>query len=43
LAGANPLVMVDGWNTTVQPHDFPENGGASVATNANAHVARNVK
>ena len=40
LAGARPLVVVDGWNVTAQPMDFPAHGGARIATNRNAHVPR---
>jgi len=35
-----PLVVLDGWNVTTQSKSFPDNGGAAVATNTNAHVNR---
>ena len=40
LGGARPLVVVDGWNVTAKAMDFPDNGGARIATNDNAHVLR---
>ncbi len=40
LAGARPLVVVDGWNVTAKAMDFPNNGGARFATNDNARVPR---
>jgi len=40
LGGARPLVVVDGWNVTARQMDFPEGGGARIATNRNAHVLR---
>jgi beta-mannosidase len=40
LAGAQPLVSVDGWNVTVKAMDFPNAGGVRIATNDNAHVVR---
>ena len=40
LAGARPLVVVDGWNVTAKAMDFPEHGGARFAPNDNAHVSR---
>jgi len=40
LGGARPLVVVDGWNVTVKALDFPNAGGARIATNDNAHVSR---
>jgi hypothetical protein len=40
LGGAPPLVVVDGWNVTVKAMDFPNAGGARIATNDNAHVVR---
>jgi beta-mannosidase len=41
LGGARPLLVVDGWNVTVKPMDFPNAGGARVITNDNSHVIRN--
>jgi beta-mannosidase len=38
LAGARPLVVVDGWNVTAKAVDFGVAG--KIATNDNAHVAR---
>ncbi|MBS1875667.1 MAG: glycoside hydrolase family 2 [Acidobacteria bacterium] len=38
LAGGRPLVVVDGWNVTVKAAEFA--GGARIATNGAAHVAR---
>ena len=38
LAGARPLVVVDGWNVTAKALDFGVAG--RIATNDNAHVAR---
>jgi hypothetical protein len=40
LGGARPLVVVDGWNVTAKAMDFPDHGGARIATNDNAHVLR---
>jgi hypothetical protein len=40
LGGARPLVVVDGWNVTAKAMDFPNNGGARIATNDNARVLR---
>ena len=40
LGGARPLVVVDGWNVTAKATDFPNNGGARIATNDNARVLR---
>jgi len=40
LSGARPLVVADGWNTTVKAMDFPNNGGARIAANDNARVSR---
>jgi beta-mannosidase len=40
LGGARPLVVVDGWNVTVKAMDFPNAGGARIATNDNARVLR---
>jgi beta-mannosidase len=40
LAGARPLLVVDGWNVTVKAMDFPNAGGARIATNDNARVSR---
>jgi beta-mannosidase len=40
LGGARPLVVVDGWNVTAKAMDFPDKGGARIATNDNAHVSR---
>jgi beta-mannosidase len=40
LGGARPLVVVDGWNVTVKGTDFPDGGGARIATNDNARVLR---
>jgi beta-mannosidase len=40
LGGARPLVVVDGWNVTAKAMDFPDNGGARIGTNDNAHVSR---
>ena len=40
LGGARPLVVVDGWNVTAKAMDFPDHGGARIATNENAHVLR---
>jgi hypothetical protein len=40
LGGARPLVVVDGWNATAKAKDFPNGGGARIATNDNAHVSR---
>ena len=42
LGGARPLVAVDGWNVTVKAMDFPNAGGARIATNDNARVSRPV-
>jgi hypothetical protein len=38
LGGARLLVVVDGWNVTAKAMDFPDNGGARIATNDNARV-----
>ena len=40
LGGAPPLVVVDGWNVTTKAMDFPNAGGARIATNENARVSR---
>ena len=40
LDGARPLVVVDGWNVSAKAMDFPDNGGARIATNDNARVLR---
>jgi beta-mannosidase len=40
LDGAGPLVVVDGWNVSAKAMDFPDNGGARIATNDNARVLR---
>jgi hypothetical protein len=40
LGGARPLVVVDGWNVTAKAMDFPNAGGARIATNDNSHVIR---
>ena len=40
LGGARPLVVVDGWNVAAKAMDFPNGGGARIATNDNARVAR---
>ena len=40
LGGARPLVVVDGWNVTAKAMDFPDAGGARIATNDNARVSR---
>jgi hypothetical protein len=40
LGGAPPRVVVDGWNVTVKAMDFPNAGGARVATNDNSRVIR---
>ena len=40
LGGDVPLVVVDGWNVTTASKTFAENGGAAIATNANAYVKR---
>jgi Exo-beta-D-glucosaminidase Ig-fold domain len=38
LGGDTPLVVLDGWNTTVAPRSFPDNGGAAIAPNTDAMV-----
>jgi beta-mannosidase len=35
-----PRVVLDGWNVTTPSKTFPDNGGASIATNEPAHVNR---
>jgi beta-mannosidase len=40
LGGDRPLVVVDGWNVTAKAMDFPDHGGARIATNDNARVLR---
>ena len=40
LGGARLLIVVDGWNVTAEAMDFPDNGGARIATNDNARVLR---
>jgi beta-mannosidase len=40
LGGGRPVLVVDGWNVTVKAMDFPNAGGAHIATNDNAHVLR---
>ena len=40
LGAARPLVVVDGWNVLVKSMDFPNAGGAQIATNDNARVLR---
>jgi Ig-like domain-containing protein len=35
-----PLVTLDGWNVTTKARSFPDGGGASIATNEQAHVIR---
>ena len=39
LGGDVPRVVLDGWNTSVAPHFFPENGGAEIAPNSEAIVS----
>ncbi len=41
LLADQPLVVVDGWNVTVKPGAFPNNGGVAIGPNAHALVARN--
>jgi len=38
LNGDTPLVVLDGWNTTVASLSFPGNGGAAIAPNTGAMV-----
>jgi beta-mannosidase len=40
LGNDRPLVVLDGWNVTTASATVPENGGASIATNDQAHVNR---
>ncbi len=40
LGGARPVVVVDGWNVTAKARNFPNAGGARIATNENARVSR---
>ena len=39
LGGDVPRVALDGWNTSVIPRFFPENGGAEIAPNSEAIVS----
>jgi beta-mannosidase len=43
LGADQPLVAVDGWNTTVNPTTITAGGGVSIAPNANALVVRAAK
>jgi beta-mannosidase len=40
LSSDQPLVVVDGWNVSVNPASMSTNGGAAIAPNANAIVTR---
>jgi beta-mannosidase len=38
LGGNAPLVVVDGWNVSVESRVFPAAGGAAIAENTDAHI-----
>jgi hypothetical protein len=38
LHGEIPLLVLDGWNTTVASGHFPDSGGASIGPNKEAKV-----